>query len=198
MSDRLREAFQREFKIKVAWIVEQAFAILRDLPDEIYEVEIPWIGGTFDPHVRQGRLVNSATDALVARGWVEQQVADPPLPLSVEDIEAMQTATCPALVCLAGIPNSCATPVGTSGDNLHLPSFTALTSWQALYRGYRLCRITRLTASLIDLTILNILKARSPICHAERPLFFTAFLICATVSVLFDPPLHSVPCGCSR
>jgi len=93
MHYRILETAAREFTRQVAGLVDQTFATLRELPEGIDEIELPWIGGSFDPH-RPERGVGFkllVIKALAARAWVASLEPDmPPLPLSVDDIKAMK------------------------------------------------------------------------------------------------------------
>ena len=101
MDDRITETFQREFELEVARIakgVRKLFEALQAAATEDVDlVEVPFIGGFYDPREPHAWAVNLVIKAKTAQAWVEQQVADPLLPLCVKDIAATQNEPDPSL-----------------------------------------------------------------------------------------------------
>ena len=91
---RLEEACLRAFEREIARIVEDEFETLcASHPKQFGEIEIPYIGGRFNPNAPHAWVVNLARKALTARCWVGRQnpcCRLPPLPLKVEAIETLQ------------------------------------------------------------------------------------------------------------
>jgi hypothetical protein len=93
--DRILRASIEAFERCVREVVEDQFDGLRTLPDGIHKIEIPHIGGFYNPHGPHDRVVDRVVKAMTA-----QHFAKGPhhLPLRYKDIKKMQRSADPSQV----------------------------------------------------------------------------------------------------
>ena len=101
MDSKLVDRCAREFEDQVRHSAEELFELLQACcPEDVDEVEVPFIGGTFDPRApKQDWPVKQLIKAMATRAFCKiWGPTYPPLPLSVDDIEEMQGDPDPLLM----------------------------------------------------------------------------------------------------